>query len=493
MSCIYSVFRLSHPSTLGTHMDPILSIVVFSSGLAIGFIAAKMLSSKQLPLIVANAKSDIETELATTMQQLEHTNEQFSEASNQLLELQSIREDFNKLQATHEEHKKSAEEKLDFLESTKKHLEDQFKLISNDVAKKSREEIKTLAESTVKQIKARSEEDLEKRTKAIDDLVSPVKEQLTKVNDKLVEYDKNRTEAFGRLDKELERVIKTSTDLKSETSQLVGALKRPQAQGDWGELHLKRVVELAGLTERCDFDTQHTIKTDEGKSQRPDMVVHLPGDKIVVVDAKSPSSNFTQAIEAETEIEKKDQLKKHAQSVRNHVKTLTQKAYFEQFINSPEFVIMFMPSDALYAAAVEQDPDIVADSIAGRVIIATPTTLIALLKSIAYGWQQETLAQNSQQIQNLGKELYARVATLTEHIVKMGNGLTNAVTYYNKAIGSLERRVLSSARKFDELGVATGKKDIAEVQTIEISPGVISAPELLEHHSNERADDEDEN
>ena len=473
-------------------MDPFIAITLFAIGVLVGVITTKVLSSKQLPLILANAKAEIETELATTGQQLEYANEQLREASNQSIELQSIREQFNKLTATHEEHKKSAEEKLDFLESTKKHLEDQFKLISNDVAKKSRDEIKTLAESTVKQIKARSEEDLEKRTKAIDDLVSPVKDQLTKVNDKLVEYDKNRTEAFGKLDKELERVIKTSSDLKSETSQLVGALKRPQAQGDWGELHLKRVVELAGLTERCDFDTQHTIKTADGESQRPDMVVHLPGDKIVVVDAKSPSSNFAQAIEAGTDIEKKDQLKKHAQSVRNHVNTLTRKAYFEQFTNSPEFVVMFMPSDALYAAAVEQDPDIVADSIAGRVIIATPTTLIALLKSIAYGWQQETLAKNAQEIQNLGKDLYARVATLTEHIVNMGKGLDRAVTSYNKAISSLESRVLTAARKFDQLGVATGKKDIAEIPTIEVSPNAISAPELLEDQSIEQAQVEDE-
>ena len=247
-------------------MDPFIAITLFAIGVLVGVITTKVLSSKQLPLILANAKAEIETELATTGQQLEYANEQLREASNQSIELQSIREQFNKLTATHEEHKKSAEEKLDFLESTKKHLEDQFKLISNDVAKKSRDEIKTLAESTVKQIKARSEEDLEKRTKAIDDLVSPVKDQLTKVNNKLVEYDKNRTEAFGKLDKELERVIKTSSDLKSETSQLVGALKRPQAQGDWGELHLKRVVELAGLTERCDLDTQHTIKTAEGES-----------------------------------------------------------------------------------------------------------------------------------------------------------------------------------------------------------------------------------
>ena len=464
-------------------MDAFIAVTIFATGAIIGFIAAKVLASKQLPLLIANAKAAVETELATTTQQVTHTNEQLSEALVQLDQLQSIRDQFNKLQATYDEHKKSADEKLDFLESTKKHLEDQFKLISNDVAKRSREEIKTLAETTVKQIKERSEEDLEKRTKAIDELVTPVKNQLTKVNDKLVQYDKNRTEAFGKLDKELERVIQTSTDLKSETSQLVGALKRPQAQGEWGELHLKRVVELAGLTERCDFDTQYTIKTDEGDSQRPDMVVHLPGDKIIVVDAKSPSANFTQAIEAETDIEKKDQLKKHAQSVRNHVKTLTRKAYFEQFNNSPEFVIMFMPSDALYAAAVEQDPDIVADSIAGRVIIATPTTLIALLKSIAYGWQQETLAQNAQEIQDLGKDLYARVATLTEHIVNMGKGLDRAVNSYNKAVRSLESRVLTSARKFDQLGVATGKKEIAEVPVIEVSPNTISAPELIEHQT----------
>lgn len=471
-------------------MDPFIAITLFAIGVLAGVVATKILSAKQLSLLIANATSEIETELATTTQSLDHATHNLNDAQAELVQLQTIRDELNKLQATYDEHKKSTEEKLNFLDETKKHLEDQFKLISNDVATKSRKEIQELAKNTVKALEERSQEDLDKRKTAIDDLVKPVKEQLTKVNDKLVEYDKNRTEAFGKLDKELERVIKSSADLKSETSQLVGALKRPQAQGDWGELHLKRVVELAGLTERCDFDTQHTIKTDEGSTQRPDMVVHLPGDKIVVVDAKSPSSNFTQAIEAESETDKKEQLKKHAQSVRNHVKTLTQKAYFEQFKNSPEFVIMFMPSDALYAAAVEQDPDIVSDSIAGRVIIATPTTLIALLKSIAYGWQQETLAQNAQEIQDLGQQLYARVATLSEHFVSLGKGLDKAVGSYNKAVATLESRVLISARRFEDLGVATGKKDVADVPVIDVTPNTISATELIEHSANSEVEDE---
>jgi DNA recombination protein RmuC len=300
----------------------------------------------------------------------------------------------------------------------------------------------------------------------------PIQESLSKVDQKIQQIEKDRTQAYGALSEQVQSLIGTQEQLRTETGNLVKALRAPSVRGRWGEIQLRRVVEIAGMLSYCDFSEQETLHTSEGR-MRPDLIVKLPGGKNVVVDAKTPLQAYLEAIEATDDGIRNLRLVEHARQVRDHMTKLSSKAYWEQFEASPEFVVMFLPGETFFSAALEQDPGLIEQGVAWRVIPASPTTLIALLKAVAYGWNQEKLARNAHEISMLGKELHDRLRSLFGHLDAAGKGLDRAVEAYNKAIGTLESRVMVSARKFGELGAAI-TEEIPEIEPIETTARTLS-------------------
>jgi DNA recombination protein RmuC len=329
-----------------------------------------------------------------------------------------------------------------------------------------------IAQETLKRFQGEAKGDLEARQKAVADLVAPVRDSLTKVDAQIQQMEVARGEAYGDLKAQVQSLIATQKELQSETGNLVRALRTPNVRGRWGEIQLRRVVEIAGMLPYCDFAEQETIFGESGRL-RPDLVVKLPGGKHVVVDAKTPLQAFLDAFETSDEEVRRTCLANHARQVREHINTLSSKKYWEQFDSTPEFVVMFLPGETFFSAALEQDTGLIEHGVLSRVIPASPTTLIALLKAINYGWNQEKLARNAQEISALGRELHERLRKLATHITGIGTNLDRAVDAYNQAVGSLESRVLVSARKFAELGASVAE-DIPELEPIETTARALS-------------------
>jgi DNA recombination protein RmuC len=384
-----------------------------------------------------------------------------------------------RLQAELEKERAVHAERLKAYQDAEAKLRDAFSALSTEALKNNNEQFLSLAQTKLQQARTEAAVDIESRRKSIEDLLAPMAKTLEHVDREIKESERRRVEAGATLIEKIAALDTMGQDLRGQTQRLVDALKRPGVRGRWGELQLKRVVELAGMVEHCHFTEQETIATENGRI-RPDVIVNLPGGKHVIVDAKVPLDAYLRALEAPDEEARLRLLADHARQVRTHISQLALKNYFDKVPSTPEFVVMFLPGEMFFSAALEQDPLLIEFGVEKRVIPASPTTLIALLRAVAYGWQQDAMEENARRISELGKGLYEAVRTLGDRFDRLGARLKSSLEAYNDAVGSLEGNVLIKARKFKELQAANGGEEIKSLEPIDRVPRMLQAPELTD-------------
>jgi len=381
-------------------------------------------------------------------------------------QVSELKENNTRLSVTLDAEKAQHENFMQNQEIQKQQLNESFQTLSSSVLKQSNDTFLRLAKENLGQFQIQAKAELEKKEHAFDSLIKPIKDTLEKTHQQIHIMEKDRKESYGALNKHLESMAETQKSLHSETRNLVKAFHRPEVRGQWGELTLKRLAELAGMVEHCDFAEQVSTTDDEGAMLRPDMIVRLPSDREIIVDSKTPLDAYLDAVEADNEQAKDLALERHVRHVKQRIKELSTKAYWDQFDKSPDFVVLFIPGDQFLNAALDKDRNLIEDALNKKVILSTPTSFVALLRAVAYGWRQETMAENAEQIRILGEEMYGRLATFTENLSKVGKSLGQSVDNYNKTIASFSGRIIPSAKKFKEMGVQT-KKEVNELEPLD--------------------------
>ncbi|MBH1989973.1 MAG: DNA recombination protein RmuC [Alphaproteobacteria bacterium] len=379
------------------------------------------------------------------------------------------------------------EEKLRYMENMHRQFSDQFKALSADALKMNNQSFLQLAKESLGAFHQHAQTDLTHRQKSIQEMIQPLHTTLKDVDVKIQELEKSRVGAYEGLKQHLSSMLESQKALQTETSNLVKALRAPTVRGQWGEMQLRRVVEMAGMLSHCDFMEQVNVVGEE-RRYRPDMVVNLPGGKKIVVDAKAPLSAYLDALDAPDEEQKKEFVKQHARQIRQHIKQLSSKSYWDQLglQPAPEFVVLFLPGEVFFSAALEQDPGLIEAGVEEKVILATPTTLIALLRAVAFGWRQEKMTENAQEISRIGKELYKRLSDMGDHFSKLGRNIHGVVDAYNQSVGTLEKRVLVSARRLKDLDVVSQSEEMADIVVIEKTVRDLNSPEF---YTNKTEDD----
>jgi len=465
-------------------MESIAYIII---GIVIGGIVAWGLTKSRLQEIYARDKSELQSSCSNQITELEkrasgaeaRIEELRQQAQQRDSEINSVRNELDaerqakvgaltKLEAA----QKSFEEQRALIEAMKTEMTDTFNALSSAALKSSSEDFLRLASEHLGRVVADTKGRLGEHQAALDGMLKPLHETLKRYEEQIRSIEESRHKAYGSLEEQLRALASTHEHLQKETSNLVSALRKPEVRGRWGEMQLRRVAELSGMSIHCDFTEQQSLDTEKGRI-RPDMIVHLPMEREIVVDAKVSLEAYLDSLSASTEDERKTKMEKHAQQVRTHMNKLASKEYWSQFKQSPEFVVLFIPGESFLSSALDVDNTLIEDGIQRRVIIATPTTFIALLRAIAYGWRQEQITKNAQEISELGRQLYERMNTLVQHFDGIGSHLEKAVGAYNKTVGSLESRILPSIRKFKELGV-TGADEIPVIEQVDQKPRNLS-------------------
>ncbi len=464
------------------------TILVFAGGAALGAVLSAWLFFSRVRDARLQGRQELETQLATLTERLRARDEELMRLRADLAEAHGLAEGLRQnvtdlraheaeLLATLDQERAGMREKLAGLEEARASFADAFKALSAEALQVNNQTFLELARVTLEKYQGVAAGELEKRQQAIAELVAPVKITLEKFEQQVQQVEKSREHAYATLTEQVRALALSQGQLKQETANLVRALRAPQTRGRWGELQLKRVVEMAGMVDHCDFFEQESTDTEEGRL-RPDMIIKLPGGKNIVVDAKAPLAAYLDALETDDEDARRQKLLDHARHVKDHLIKLGRKSYQDQFQPSPDFVVLFLPGETFYSAALEADPSLIEYGVLQKVILATPTTLIALLRAVAFGWKQEALAANAQEISALGRDLYERLAVLADHWNDVGRHLGNAVGAYNKSVATLESRVLVSARKFRDLKAGPEDRAIRELSPLETIPRAMQAPEL---------------